>query len=237
MPTDELGPLAAALAKAQAEFPAIVRDKEVDSRSYKFKYAPLDSVISAVRPALAKNGLAFAQILDGDDLVTMLLHESGAVLQGRVGLPREGTVQQLGSAITYLRRYALQAILGVAAEEDDDGEAAPKTAPVQKPRQRGEITPIAAQTVPALSQKDIAELHARFGEELPSNAFTATEVDAALTAGLSSAELFSRAEEQGVPKARLTLAAKSMFGAERWKVTDLTDDERAALWEEVMVPA
>lgn len=233
MPTDDLGPLAAALAKAQSEFPAIVRDKEVDSRAYKFKYADLSAVISAVRPALAKNGLAFAQLLDGDDLVTMLLHESGAVLSGRVALPREGTVQQLGSAITYLRRYALQAVLGVAAEEDDDGESAAKVKPipVQKPRQRGEITPVAA---PSLSEKDVAELHARFGEN--GNGFSKDEVAAALTSGMSSVELFSRAEEEGVTKAQLTLSARTMFGQAKWKITDLTDQERAALWQEV-VPA
>jgi hypothetical protein len=123
-----LGALAAALAKAQAAFPAIVRDKEVDSRSYKFKYAPLDKIIEGVRPALTDNGLAFTQLLDGPDLVTMLLHESGATLAGRMPLPRGNgeTIQQLGSAITYLRRYALQAMLGIAAEEDDDGEAAGK---------------------------------------------------------------------------------------------------------------
>ena len=124
-----IGALAAALAKAQAAFPAIVRDKEVDSRSYKFKYAPLDKIIEGVRPALAENGLAFTQLLDGPDLITMLLHESGATLAGRMPLPRGNgeTIQQLGSAITYLRRYALQAMLGIAAEEDDDGEAAAKT--------------------------------------------------------------------------------------------------------------
>ncbi len=123
-PDTKQGALALALAKAQAEFPAIVRDKEVDSRTYKFKYAPLDKIIDAVRPALTKHGLAFTQLLDEGHLVTMLLHESGGSLEGRCLLPQEGTIQQFGSAITYIRRYALQAMLGIAAEEDDDGDAA-----------------------------------------------------------------------------------------------------------------
>jgi hypothetical protein len=129
MTTDDgLGPLAAALSKAQAAFPAILREKEVDSRAYTFKYAPLDAVLAAVREPLSQNGLAIAQILDGDDLVTLLLHEGGGRLEGRAPLPYKNgdTIQALGSAITYMRRYALQAILGIAAEEDDDGDRASK---------------------------------------------------------------------------------------------------------------
>lgn len=125
------GTLAAALAKAQASFPVISRDKEVTvvlktGGSYKFKYAPLDAILAAVRAALADNGLAISQLLDGGDLVTMLLHKDGQTLTGRFPLPRSDgdTVQALGSAITYLRRYSIQAILGIAAEEDDDGNRA-----------------------------------------------------------------------------------------------------------------
>lgn len=124
-----IGALAAALAKAQAEFPTIPRDKEVTVQTtkggtYKFKYAPLDTIIAAVRGPLSANGLAVTQLLDGGDLVTMLLHDSGASLAGRVVLPTGEAIQQFGSAVTYLRRYALQAMLGIAAEEDDDGNAA-----------------------------------------------------------------------------------------------------------------
>lgn len=136
----EMGPLAAALAKAQAAYPPIPRDKEVTVQmksggSYKFKYAPLDTILAAVRAPLSDNGLAIAQLLDGPDLVTLLLHESGASLSARVKLPGGGDVQALGSAITYLRRYALQALLGIAAEEDDDGNAASgnRATPTRRP--------------------------------------------------------------------------------------------------------
>jgi hypothetical protein len=128
MPTD-LGPLAAALAKAQMAFPPITRDKRVtvttkSGGSYSFTYAPLDSILAAVRAPLAANGLAVVQVLDGGALVTFLIHESGASITGRVDLPPTADIQGLGSAITYLRRYALQAVLGIAAEEDDDGNRA-----------------------------------------------------------------------------------------------------------------
>jgi hypothetical protein len=135
------GALAAALAKAQGAFPAISRDKEVTvqtktSGSYKFKYAPLDSILNAVRAPLADNGLALTQLLDGADLVTMLLHKDGASLSGRLPLPHiDGNVQALGSAITYLRRYSIQAILGIAAEEDDDGNGAAGNRATFRPRE------------------------------------------------------------------------------------------------------
>lgn len=128
--TDEMsGALAAALAKAQGEFPPIPRDKEVTvtiktGGSYKFKYAPLDSILNAVREPLVTNGLALTQLLDAGDLVTVLLHKDGGSLTGRLPIPSVDGVQAFGSAITYLRRYSIQAILGIAAEEDDDGNHA-----------------------------------------------------------------------------------------------------------------
>jgi hypothetical protein len=123
--------LALALSKAQAAFPAIPRDKTVTVKTrtggeYTFKYAPLDTVLAKVREPLAANGLAISQLLDGGYLVTLLIHESGQYLEGRTPLPRDpdDTVQAFGSAITYLRRYAIQALLGIATEEDDDGNRA-----------------------------------------------------------------------------------------------------------------
>lgn len=134
--TSDFGRLAAALAKAQASFPPVTRSKTVTvttktGGSYKFSYAPLDAILDAVRKPLSDNGLALAQLLDNGSLVTMLLHESGAVLEGRTALPQTGDVQALGSAITYLRRYAIQALLGIAAEEDDDGNAAKDAKPAK----------------------------------------------------------------------------------------------------------
>jgi hypothetical protein len=128
-PRADLGPLAAALAKAQAAFPTIGRDKSVTVQtksggSYSFKYAPLDTILSATRGPLTANGLALMQLLDDGALVTSLIHESGAIISGRIDLPQTANIQELGSAVTYLRRYAIQALLGIAAEEDDDGNRA-----------------------------------------------------------------------------------------------------------------
>lgn len=132
MNSDSLAGLGAALSVAQAEFPPIPRDKTVKvttktGGSYSFKYAPLDSVLAHLRPTLAKHGLAVTQLLDeGPSLTTMLLHSSGEYISARMPLPVSPSMsaQEIGSAVTYMRRYALVALLGIATEEDDDGNHA-----------------------------------------------------------------------------------------------------------------
>ncbi len=129
--------LHAALSAAQGEFPPIEKSKTVKvttktGGSYTFAYAPLDSILGAVRPVLAKHGLAVTQLLtareDGQPaLETRILHSSGEQLGGVFPLPAAVammTAQEIGSLLTYLRRYALVALLGIATEEDDDGNHA-----------------------------------------------------------------------------------------------------------------
>jgi hypothetical protein len=195
-----LGPLAAALAKASTEFTTVTRDKTVTVQtktggSYSFKYAPLDTILAAVRGPLSKNGLALVQLLDEGALVTTLIHESGASISGRIGLPNTADVQALGSAITYLRRYAIQAVLGIAAEEDDDGNhaAGNSTAPRrQRPAApQPEPTPIRPPTTPEPTDDELAELHgettpwtyAEFREACKRIAGTKPDLRAVVTAG------------------------------------------------------
>lgn len=131
----DIGKLAGALAKAQGAFDSIGRTREVivsmkTGGSYKFAYAPLDEVLRAVRPALSANGLALVQtIADGEGgkrtMTTTVLHESGEFISSTTTLPGQAsTAQEFGSQITYMRRYAIVTILGVVAEEDDDGNGA-----------------------------------------------------------------------------------------------------------------
>lgn len=122
--------LAKALVKAQGEFQAIVKDKTAKVGQYSYNYADLASVLGAVVPVLCKNGLALSQITrwDSDKLVmsldTRLLHTSGEWISGTYPLPTAAKPQEMGSAITYARRYSVTAILGIATEDDDDGQAA-----------------------------------------------------------------------------------------------------------------
>lgn len=119
-----------ALAKAQGEFPPIKRERTVQVKmksggTYTYSYAPLDVILDAVRPLLAKNGLSFVQLLEGDGLRTELRHEGGGSIGSLMpwpSVPRDP--QEFGSLITYMRRYTAMAILGIATEDDDDGQAA-----------------------------------------------------------------------------------------------------------------
>ena len=125
-----IGKLADALAKSQAAFGVIARTREVVVRTktggtYKFSYAPLDEILAQTRPLLAKNGLAIVQTLaEPNTMRTMLLHSSGEWIASDMAFVRSAEIQQLGSTLTYIRRYCLVAMLGVASEEDDDGNAA-----------------------------------------------------------------------------------------------------------------
>lgn len=119
--------LATALAKAQAEIKAALKDSK--NPHFKSSYADLTSVWDACRGALTKNGLSVIQKTDFSEgevwLETILLHADGDQITGRYPLrPQQQTPQGYGSALTYARRYSLAAMVGVVADEDDDGNAA-----------------------------------------------------------------------------------------------------------------
>lgn len=128
--SEPIGKLAAALAKAQSEIKGAKKD--ADNPFFKSSYADLASVWEACRDALSKNELSIAQTTELNDgsivLKTILMHSSGESISGvlPIILGEKATSQQLGSAITYNRRYALAAIVGVAPE-DDDGNYASQT--------------------------------------------------------------------------------------------------------------
>lgn len=122
--------LIAALVKAQAKITNPPRSREVVVRTrtgpgYSFKYAPLDTIIEHVRKPLTENGLWFIQTLQQDNgkyrLCTHLFHSSGQYVRSETPVLTEGGGNQaFGSALTYMRRYSLEAILGLAAQDDDD---------------------------------------------------------------------------------------------------------------------
>lgn len=119
--------LAAALAKAQGEMKNAGLNKV--NPHFKSKYADLPTIRDAVTGVLSKHGLAIAQFTrcgeHGTVLVTRLMHADGGVIDGEFPLPNlSDQPQKMGSAITYARRYSLAAMCGIAAEEDDDAEAA-----------------------------------------------------------------------------------------------------------------
>lgn len=107
----------------------------------KNKYAPLNEVLNTVRPVLAENGFSVIQTPKVDDkgdvlVQTVLMHKAGAMIcfPSLKSRAVKADIQGLGAAITYLRRFSISTILGVASENDDDGEtnSTDKKAPAKK---------------------------------------------------------------------------------------------------------
>ena len=119
-------------AKARAEFSAVTLDKV--NPHFKSKYASLASVLGAVTPALTAHGIVATTrtLCDGDTLVaeTQLVYKGVVLISATMPIGKAVGVsaQAVGSALTYARRYTLCALLGVVAEEDDDGNAASASA-------------------------------------------------------------------------------------------------------------
>ena len=121
-----IGEITKALVKAQKEMPAI--QKRGTNPRFKSKYAKYDDIRDACVQTLCDNGLIITQHVwpEGEMqcLVTRLNHTSGEWMQSKCVLPiQEFTSQNFGSAMTYCKRYTLEAILMLAGD-DDDGEAA-----------------------------------------------------------------------------------------------------------------
>ena len=145
--------LSKALVKAQAEMPAVTMD--ATNPFFKSRYATLGAIIEATRPVLAKYGLAVSQFPVSDSesgmigVETMLIHESGQWLSAQIAVKVEdkNPSQAAGSAITYLRRYSLAAVLGIYSDEDDDGNGSQKK---PRPAQVAMITAPSPLTMPPI---------------------------------------------------------------------------------------
>jgi hypothetical protein len=126
--SEHINELASALSKAQGEMEAAIKDSS--NPFFKSKYADLNSIWSACRLPLSKNGLAVIQTIDQNEsgqlvLITLLCHCSGQWIRSRAPIiTQKHDPQSIGSAITYFKRYSLSAIVGVSTDEDDDGEGA-----------------------------------------------------------------------------------------------------------------
>lgn len=162
----------AALARAQSRIRTIGRDRDVEVKSdkgrYAFRYATLSAIHDAVREALTSEGFAWLQfpsvnLKEGTVAVrTELCHASGESREGTVELPLvDKAPQKIGGVISYARRYGLSAMLGVASADevdfDDEGgrfsgmEAPPR--PTQSPPAAPVVAPAASVTPAVAAQK------------------------------------------------------------------------------------
>jgi hypothetical protein len=131
--SETIAKLAEALAKAQGAMEGAVKDSA--NPYFKSKYADLASVWGACRKALSDNGLSVIQATaympeSPDNIVvdTRLCHSSGEWIEGRIVMkPVKSDPQGIGSCLTYARRYALSAMVGIAPEDDDGNAASGKT--------------------------------------------------------------------------------------------------------------
>jgi hypothetical protein len=145
MQSEQINDLAAALSKAQGEMPTAKFNST--NKFLGNKYADLGAVIEASRPVLVKHGLSVSQLVIGNGefigVETILLHSSGQWISSVVTLPAgdekgKSMAQVAGSIVSYLRRYALSAILGIYADEDSDGNQGQRKQE-QKPAAKIEI--------------------------------------------------------------------------------------------------
>lgn len=152
--SDNIEHLALALSNLQGE----LEDAHKSKAGHGYNYADLSSVLNLLRPALKRHGLSIAQPVSGDSgsvtLTTMLLHSSGQFIDSSISIAidvsnkRMNSLQAAGSTITYLRRYVLMSLIGLAAT-DDDGDSGGEY--IDRSRQAKTIVPL---SLPSISEAD-----------------------------------------------------------------------------------
>lgn len=156
--SENLTELSASLAKAQAALKAAPYNRT--NPHFKNKYADLASVLDTIRKPLADQGLSITQTteLRGETfcLVTTLRHVSGQWIASEYPLPQTARPQELGSALTYARRYSLSAMACIAADEDDDAEGA---------RQNGQVATMKRENPHVTRPEDLSDAKPRFDEK------------------------------------------------------------------------
>ena len=147
------------LFKALADFQQEVPTIHKGTQGYGYSYADLPAIFDVINPLLKKHGLGFTQTVNGNQLCTKVFHvESGELLEGCADIPQNvqlkgmNDFQVLGSAITYMRRYQLSAMLGLVTDKDTDAggqqvQAAPPKAQTAQPQKQTAPTPKAERII------------------------------------------------------------------------------------------
>ncbi len=170
--SEQFGQVAGALAKAQGAFKTIEKNKTVKVKTrtggeYTFSYAPLETIMSAVRPALTEQELGMTQGVvvteKGEEMLrTTLIHASGEWIANETPVlvaTGENGAQAYGSAVTYARRYGITTLLCVCADEDEDGNLAEGNGVEKVKRQAPAPKPVAKPAY--VTDGDVAHLKDR----------------------------------------------------------------------------
>ena len=137
--SENITELLAALEAVQAEMPTMPKN----SQAYGYKYTDLDTITQTIKPILHKHALAYMQSIGSTmqgqvTLTTRLFNSNGQYIEDTVALPvitstKNNEAQTLGMSITYMRRYALCAMLGITSDEDVDANVEKKGQPQKQP--------------------------------------------------------------------------------------------------------
>ena len=145
--SESLDKLATSLCMFQNACPKIDLDATVKvatktGGSYTFDYATLPHIIETIKPHLKECGLSYSQLINGGGVFTMLMHNSGQYIASYTNFESKvDSLQDFGGKITYLKRYALTAILGIAADDDDDGNSASGNKAERSEKQKSQEQP------------------------------------------------------------------------------------------------
>ena len=157
--SESIASLATAMAIAQGEIENA--DKNSTNPHFRSKYADLAEILNTVRPVLSKHGISVMQFPSFSEGVarveTVIAHKSGEWMSETCSSPvQKADPQGVGSALTYLRRYSLAAVTGIAQEDDDGNEAS-------KPRASTQSKPVAQeQPLQKATSKQLAAIMAAF---------------------------------------------------------------------------
>lgn len=224
---EETKPIYAALAAAQSEFKTVVKNQT--NPAFKSKYADLQAIFDAVRPALNAHGIFLTQKVTTEgtkiSIETILLHESGESLSSGVltvdGAGGQGPkgIQALGSAITYARRYSVSAFLGITADDDDDGNASVEHQ-TQKPKFY--ITEEMLNKAKAVAANGVDAYKAYYEKQ-------SEDFRREFAAGGWHNECFKDAHMADVLKEAEAAAAKGLEAYQEYFMTKLNNEERGEL--------
>lgn len=127
------------LVSVQAELPTMPKD----CKGYGYTYTALDTIVATLKPILAKHGIAYMQPLTTVEggrigITTRIFNAGGEYIEDTAALPdvqmaKTNEAQNLGAAITYMRRYTLCSMLGITSDEDVDGEPRQRPQPNEQP--------------------------------------------------------------------------------------------------------
>lgn len=131
-----------AICKMQSALTAVEKKRT----GYNFKYSDLSDIWDVIRGPLTDNGLSLIQLVNTEEsqtyIITRLYHVSGECIESRTLMEfTSRKFQEVGSAITYYRRYALSAMLGVVSDEDVDSKSQSKQQEIYQKKEPPKLTP------------------------------------------------------------------------------------------------